>query len=116
MLYQVAVAGASRKLTFLESCGRAYVDGNEEPEWLSSGLEDDFLGTYYFNLGIYQTEVAGVTYLDAHRFCGYRFHEEDPFFFSKSLRLTIRCGEQTDRETWKAPEALYTTYVWTYEW
>ena len=92
---------------------------------LSSGLEDYFLGTYYFNRGLYHNEVAGLTHLNKEHktFSAYRFHEEDPVFFKKGLRLTLRCGEQMPKsrlkpkaETWKAPPTTYTTYVWIYEW
>jgi hypothetical protein len=118
MLYQVTIAAHSERLTFLESCVRAYIDGAAQPLMVSSGLEDYFLGTYYFNRGRYYTDVAGLTHKDAkdHSFSAYRFHEEDPIFFKKGLRLTCRCGEKTGRATWKAPATTYTTYVWIYEW
>ena len=128
MLYQVAMSGKSNNSMFLESCVRAYIAGHTEPLMLSSGLEDYFLGTYYFNRGLYQNDVAGVTHLNVGvdkrtTFSGYRFHEEDPIFFDDGLRLTLRCGEQMESqrlkpepETWKAPPTTYTTYVWIYEW
>jgi len=125
MLYQVTVAAHSSRHTFLESCVRAYIDGVAEPLMLSSGLEDYFLGTYFFNRGMYHNEVAGLTHLnkDDHSFSAYRFHEADPVLFKKGLRLTIRCGEHVEnqthnkqQQTWKAPPTTYTTYVWIYEW
>ena len=125
MLYLVTIAAQAQQLTFLESCVRAYIDGDKEPLMVSSGLEDYFLGTYFFNRGMYHNEVAGLTHLDKedHSFSAYRFHEEDPIFFSKGLRLTLRCGEQIENQihneklqTWKSPPTTYTTYVWIYEW
>jgi len=128
MLYQVTVAAkADKGHTYLESCVRAYLDGAKEPTLLSSGLEDYFLGTYFFNRGMYHNEVAGLTHMskENHSFSAYRFHEEDPIFFKKGLRLTLRCGEQIGNQavsakkgtqTWKAPPTTYTTYVWIYEW
>jgi hypothetical protein len=92
---------------------------------LSSGLEDYFLGTYFFNRGMYHNDVAGLTHLskEDHSFSAYRFHEQDPIFFEKGLRLTLKCGEQIGNQrhnertqTWKAPPTTYTTYVWIYEW
>ena len=64
---------------------RAYIGGRKEPLMLSSGLEDYFLGTYYFNKGRYATPVAGLTHVDKdeHEFSAYRFHEDDPVFFQK---------------------------------
>ncbi|GAB6166691.1 hypothetical protein JCM19992_26910 [Thermostilla marina] len=125
MLYQVTIAARSTAFTFLESCVRAYFDGATDPVLLSSGLEDYFLGTYFFNRGMYHTDVAGLTHMDKedHSFSAYRFHEEDPIFFQKGLRLTLRCGEQIGNQrhnprlqTWRAPPTTYTTYAWVYEW
>ena len=106
-LYQVTMAakglrklaGSSRRwkdLSFMEACMRAYIGGAKEPLFLSSGLEDYFLGTYYFNKGRYATPVAGLTHFDANEneFSAYRFHEDDPVFFQNGLRLTCRCGEK----------------------
>jgi hypothetical protein len=125
MLYQVTIAAHADRHTFLESCVRAYLDGAEKPVLLSTGLEDYFLGTYFFNRGMYHNEVAGLTHLnkDDHSFSAYRFHEEDPIFFDKGLRLTVRCGEEIGNQRhnertqkWQAPPTTYTTYVWIYEW
>ncbi len=125
MLYQVTVAAHSTRHTFLESCVRAYVDGADQPMLLSSGLEDYFLGTYFFNRGTYHNDVAGLTHLDKedHSFSAYRFHEEDPILYRKGLRLTLRCGEEIGdqrhnkrTQRWGAPPTTYTTYVWVYEW
>jgi len=125
MLYQVTVAAQAARFDYLESCVRAYIDGAKKPILLSSGLEDYFLGTYYFNRGMYHNEVAGLTHKNDkdHSFSAYRFHEEDPIFFRKGLRLTLRCGEEVAEQpgvkaaqVWKAPPTTYTTYVWTYEW
>lgn len=118
MLYKVAMAGRSTSFGYLESTVRAFVDGAKEPLFLSSGLEDYFLGTYYFNRGRYVTETAGLTHFnpDTFSFSAFRFHEEDPLYFEKGFRLTLKCGEKTEHASWKAPPTTYTTYVWTYEW
>jgi hypothetical protein len=129
-LFQVAIAGRGLKdtggwksLSFLEACMRAYVDGATEPMLLSSGLEDYFLGTYYFNRGRYANDLAGLTHLDTkdRTFSAYRFHEEDPVFFHSGLRLTCRCGETEDgskqgKTAGDPPETQYTTYTWVYQW
>ncbi|WP_236973485.1 DUF2961 domain-containing protein [Membranihabitans maritimus] len=118
MLYQVAIAANSTGWGYLESTVRAYIDKSEKPLLLSSGLEDYFLGTYYFNRGRYVTPMAGLTHFEEkdHSFSAFRLHEEDPLFFSNGLRLTLVCGEKTERESWTAPPTNYTTYVWVYEW
>jgi hypothetical protein len=125
-LYQVTMAakalrqsGSWKDLSYMEACVRAYESGATEPLFLSSGLEDYFLGTYYFNKGRYYTPIAGLTHLDKkdNSFSAYRFHEDDPVFFQNGLRLTCRCGETLDGQTLHdPPETQYTTYVWLYQW
>jgi hypothetical protein len=129
-LYQVTIAGRGlkdrgdwRSLSFLEACMRAYIDGSSEPMLLSSGLEDYFLGTYYFNRGRYANDLAGLTHLDAkaRTFSAYRFHDDDPIFFHSGLRLTCRCGEtehgtKQGKPAGDPPATEYTTYAWVYEW
>ncbi len=125
-VYQVTIAaktneptGDWKDLSFLEACMRAYVDGSREPILLSSGLEDYFLGTYYFNRGRYANDVAGLTHLDKEQasFSAYRFHDEDPIFFDKGLRLTCRCGEEIEGHVFHEPsDTTYSTYTWVYQW
>jgi hypothetical protein len=125
-LYQVTMAakglrksGDWKDLSWMEGCMRAYSGGGKEPLMLSSGLEDYFLGTYYFNKGRYATPVAGRTHFDTakNEFSAYRFHEDDPVFFHDGLRLTSRCGETLDgKMLHDPPETQYTTYVWLYQW
>jgi hypothetical protein len=129
-LYQVTMAAKGLRtlpevkdrwqdLSFMEACMRAYIGGATAPLMLSSGLEDYFMGTYYFNKGRYATPAAGVTHLDPARneFSAYRFHEDDPVFFKHGLRLTCRCGEKIgDKVFHNPPPATYTTYTWLYQW
>jgi hypothetical protein len=125
-LYQVTMAadglrdsGDWKDISYLEAIVRAYLDGSEQPTPLSSGLEDYFLGTYYFNRGRYANALAGLTHLDTKRntFSAYRFHDEDPLFFEKGLRLTCRCGEELNGKKLHDPPATrFTTYTWVYEW
>ena len=125
-LFQVSIAGEGlegRKLGFLEACMRAYTDGKSAPLMLSSGLEDYFLGTYYFDSGYYHADIAGLTHFDqkAGRFSAYRFHDDDPVFYQNGLRLTCRCGE-TEHGTLEGkgylnpPPTRFTTYAWVYRW
>jgi hypothetical protein len=125
-LHQVTIAaranrpaGSPKDFSYLEACMRAYLDGSKEPMFLSSGLEDYFLGTYYFNRGRYWTPVAGLTHIDPKdgSFSAYRFHEDDPVFFENGLRLTCRCGEELRGQVFHDPaETTYTTYAWVYQW
>ena len=121
-LYQVTLAVASKNFNFLEAVLRAYMDGATEPLLLSSGTEDYFLGTYYFNRGMYHFPIAGLTHKEQDadgtcRFSAYRFHEEDPIIFQKGFRLAWRNGEEKDGKAYGMPQrSRATSYVWLYEW
>ena len=84
---------ASSELTFLEGCFRAFIDGSNKTMWLSSGTEDFFLSAYYFNAGTFQAPNSGLTYIDKGRVSAYKFFENDPLLFSKSLDLWWRCSD-----------------------
>jgi hypothetical protein len=121
-LYQVTLAVQGPRLDYLEACLRAYLDGQNQPLLLSSGTEDYFLGTYYFNRGPYHTPVAGVTHLGAETgsFSGYRFHEDDPILFQRGLRLLWRNGETQfwaqDEVIGNPGDCVVSSYVWVYQW
>ena len=103
---------------------RAYIGKKTEPVMLSSGLEDYFLGTYYFDTGKYYADIAGLTHFDKSKaeVSAYRFHDEDPIFFSDGFRMTCRCGETEhgrlgETTAYCGPvKTTYTTYVWVYGW
>jgi hypothetical protein len=112
-----------RDMSFMEGCVRAYLNGGKDLLMLSSGFEDYFVGTYYFNRGKYATALAGVTHLDAKALevSAYRFHDADPVFFQNGLKLTVRCGDTEDasmngKVVGNPPPATYTTYTWVYQW
>ncbi|CAB9526251.1 expressed unknown protein [Seminavis robusta] len=130
-LFQVTIVAQSTTLAFLEACMRAYhakpsrEDDSDTPfMMLSSGLEDYFLGTYYFDSGSYQSDISGLTHFDRSNssFSAYRFHDQDLVLIpSTGLRLTCRCGETEhgtkDKGAYMHPQpTTYTTYVWYYLW
>ena len=125
-LYQVTMTGESlrnvgdwKDISYLEAIVRAYVNGSPEPVLLSSGLEDYFLGTYYFNRGLYANGLAGLTHFNAEKnaFSAYRFHDDDPVFFRDGLRFTCRCGEELKGAMLHdPPPTIFTTYTWVYQW
>lgn len=123
-LYQVMLAVGSKNFSYLEGMLRAYTDGAKEPLMLSSGTEDYFLGTYYFNKGMYHLPLAGLTHKEQDpkgncSFSAYRFHDEDPIFFHQGFRLVWRNGEEKGGKVYGPvpPErSQATSYVWIYEW
>ncbi len=122
LLFQVTMAARSSNFEFMEGQMRAYIDGAATVQFLSSGLEDYFLGTYYFNRGLYHLPTAGLTHKDEtnYSFSAYRYHHQDPVVFSREMRLTCRCGDQRANKTFGTtghPQpTTYTTYAWIYEW
>jgi hypothetical protein len=114
LMTTLAVRGSQYE--FLEGCLRTTGSANKAPYLLSSGTEDYFLGTFYFNKGPYQMQLAGVTELcpEPHdtsprpsdsskgctptpgitRFSAYRIHgSTDPLMFENGTGVTWRNGE-----------------------
>ncbi len=132
-LFQVTIAAASTDYNYLEACVRAKIDDDENTSWLSSGTEDFFLSAYYFNKGAYHFDNAGLTFIDGKgRMSAYKFFDNDPLLFTKSLVLTWRCGETAngaegcpndypppkEPDTFDTPtlaNTTVTTYTWIYQ-
>mmetsp|Transcript_16830 Transcript_16830/g.43758 ORF Transcript_16830/g.43758 Transcript_16830/m.43758 type:complete len:391 (-) Transcript_16830:202-1374(-) len=110
--------------TFLEGCFRATDPGNHSTRFLlSSGTEDYFLGTYYFNRGKYQNPVAGLTRLDKSNgtsFSAYRLHGDDPLSWGGTgFRETWRNGDNEgciESESRGAPAVVASSVAFYYEW
>ena len=133
-VFQVTLAANSTSYNYLEACMRVRIDGSKNITFLSSGTEDFFLSAYYFNKGIYHFDNSGLTAKkDPGLISAYKFFENDPLLFSKSLELMWRCGETLDGEdgcptSYPRPSedkildpkvlanTTVTTYAWVYEW
>lgn len=122
LAFQVTMAAKSSSLEFMEGQMRAYFGGASEPQYLSSGLEDYSLGTYYFNRGMYHFPEAGLTHKDESddSFSAYRYHDQDSIVSSNGIRLSCQCGERRGDKTFGPTgnplPTTYTTYTWTYAW
>jgi len=93
-LFMVTMVAESSNLVFLEGCFRAYIDGSNRTTWLSSGTEDFFLSAFYFNKGLYHLNNAGLTFKSNNsQIAAYKFFENDPLLFTKSLELWWRCSD-----------------------
>lgn len=135
MLFQVTLAANSTDFNYLEACMRAKIDGASNTTWLSSGTEDFFLSAYYFNRGTFHFDNSGLTYINPPgMMSAYKFFENDPLLFTKSLELIWRCGEtingndgcpndwpppgeteSASSHTPKLASTVVTTYAWVYE-
>ena len=61
LMVSLAVSSKRTGLSFLEGCLRANSGTNSALQLLSSGTEDLFLGTFYFESGLYANALAGAT-------------------------------------------------------
>ena len=60
MVFQVTMTAKSTNFEYMEGQMRAYLGSDQQLQFLSSGLEDYFLGTYYFNRGLYHLPQGGI--------------------------------------------------------
>ena len=98
----------------LEGNFRFYVDGETTPSWESSGTEDYFGGSFYFNGGPFAAEYLGAPLIDHanRRLVGYRFHVPDPIVFDRSLKVTWMNGEPDGGAL--SADSLIAGNVWYY--
>ncbi|MEI6914461.1 MAG: DUF2961 domain-containing protein, partial [Armatimonadota bacterium] len=78
--------------SFLEAPEYVYIDDDwETPRIIGTGLEDYFLGGWYFRQGEFTGPLHGVPLKDALRssIVMYRIHEADALRFEKRLRFTF---------------------------
>ena len=113
LVHQVSIAAESGNFNFMEACVRLWLDGSNMT-LISSGTEDYFDGTYYFDQGLFMTETAGLTQQapleqpdpdpspfpspQSSRISAFRVHTEDPLVYERSMKLLWRNGESCLRE------------------
>ncbi len=89
----VSMQGRDRNyLSFLEAPEYVYVDEDwDAPRITGTGLEDYFLGGWYFREGIFHGPLHGVPVKDAlsASVAMYRVHEGDAFRFGQRFRMTF---------------------------
>ncbi len=76
-------------LSFLEAPEYVYLDGAESPSITGTGMEDYFLGGWYFREGTFAGELHGVPSKDSLNasIAMYRVHEQDAIRFDKGIRF-----------------------------
>jgi len=80
---------------FLEACLRLYVNGNPDPMFLSSGVEDYFLSSSYFDEGEFITPNSGLTFKAPGKISAFKTHTRDPVIWSNGMRFVWRNSEQS---------------------
>ena len=82
----------------MEACLRAFDTASDKQIYLSSGLEDFFLGTYYFDSGQFMGYKCGQTCLKREgggvKLSAYRQFPDNPLCFNHPVKITVRAGEQ----------------------
>lgn len=98
-LLRVHLDSSGPDFGYLEACMRFFPDGakDDQPLFLSSGAEDYFLGSSYFDEGMFKTPNGGLTFFNrtTSSVGAYRTHDRDPVLWHNGMRLVFRCNEQT---------------------
>jgi hypothetical protein len=117
---------------FLEGCMRARVDGTQT--LLSSGTEDYFLRSFYFDTVPLASDASGVLQwkktATKRVLTAYRFHDTELITFNSSFTLVWRNGEVNNTQGLKCVDGeegqghiignptttLLNANIWFYEW
>ena len=100
ILFGFTIAANSSDFTYLEACLRIKIDDDDDSyQFLSSGTEDVFLSSYYFDSGVYHSDESGLTFKsNPGIMSAYKFFDHDPMIFQNSMQLVWRCGEVSDND------------------
>lgn len=113
----------------LEACVRAFDTRNNSVQYLSSGLEDFFLSTYYFDSGQFLGYQTGQTCLKREngklQMSAYRMFTENPICFDHPVKITVRNGDNneinqdsklTQEVAFNKGNATFGSFCFYYEW
>lgn len=87
------VTGLENSWWILEGDEMFFVDGEQQPSWHGTGLEDYFNGAWYWR-GAAFSGLHGLFDRAPFRLSTYRFQTVDPLSFEKSLSCRIERGDQ----------------------
>ena len=109
----LACQGEERNyLSFLEAPEYAYVDDLTRPRIVGTGLEDYFMGGWYFREGPFAGPTHGVPVKDALRsvVAMYRVHDRDAIYFDREFRFAFEnpwAPERLQPFRWSSVGFLY---------
>lgn len=103
---------ARNRLAFLEAPEHVFIDGDwDQPRFTGTGLEDYFMGGWYFREGAFVGPLHGVPHRDPFdsSIAMYRIHERDAIRFSERFRMEFRhpWGRDADRPVAWSSSACY---------
>ena len=99
LIRQLNLVVNSSQYHYQEGCVSALIDAGTETEnglWISSGLEDVFLGAYFHSMPTMHTPYAGFQLnatqwnqgdIASNSLAAYRIFEHDPILFSESVKF-----------------------------
>lgn len=92
LLRQVNMVANSSTYMYQEGCVSAWLD--DQPLWLSSGLEDYFLAAYFHTMPQEHLRLSGFSLgaqpigpLKTNSIAAYRIHDPDPILFTNSITM-----------------------------
>jgi hypothetical protein len=107
----VSFSGAEGDAGILEGNVEIYIDGEEYPSWVSSGMEDAFNGGWYsIPVGGYPAGRSGNTDQSGENRTMYRFFVDDPIFFSSHIKVVVWAG-QPNQASVVSNEVNFAAYV-----
>ena len=99
----------------LEGNVKMYFDGASAPNYESSGTEDYFHSSNYFENvpSGFSTDYTGVPFKSDVTWNAFRFHVYDPMTFSNGLKVTWNCGDSTEVNFSGSVRLAYTVWYYT---
>lgn len=106
----------ARDWTFLEGDERIWIDGESEPSWHGTGVEDFFNGGFYFRSAAgrptpFQTALAGASALRSPEISAamHRLLLGDAVLFRTAIRVELERGPTSGQTQWVRSTAYYYT-------
>lgn len=118
----ILFAVGNSSMWYLEGMLRDYINDEQDPLIISTGLEDYFLGTYYFENGTYHLPIAGCNYIDVNNneIAAYRLHYNDNWTLDDNKHvITLRNNDlntEDASEIQNPTTATYRIYFMHYIW
>jgi hypothetical protein len=103
----LGVRSLDRSWWVLEADELMFVDGETEPSWKGTGLEDYFNGGWYYGNAL-AAPFHGIVFKAPFRTVQYRLHPLDPVEFKTSFQMTFERGpKQASRASFESVSYYY---------
>ena len=94
----LAMVISAPNLNTLEGCFHFYptADAAYPGQLHSTGTEDEFLSSYYFDAGPFDSKRAGLVYKTGNGIAAWRTYQDDPMYFRAGGSFVWRNGDTSD--------------------